>query len=188
MKDRLLLLVAVLVPLASGAWAPARAGVDRCCPHRVTRVGIVRTGGIAGTPPAGAGVSVPVAEPCDACDDWEVCARELEGVGASMQVMPLRNGAMRVFTASTPVGVRVVQISLARHFERMTALIAAGDGARLCTDCRIMRGAAASGKLSREIIRIDGGCIALTTSNDPAIVARIHAETGLVAPPSAPKP
>ena len=121
-------------------------------------------------------------EPCAACDDWEICARELESVGASMQVMPLRNGVMRVFTAATPAGVRVVQAALALHYERMSALIAAGEGARLCAACRVMRGAAASGKLAREIIKIDGGCITLTTSADPAIVMKIYAETGIPTP------
>jgi hypothetical protein len=207
MKYRLVLAAAIVL-LAAGDWPMARAGepvrgarvdavvavasggarrvnaalagVDRCCPHRLTRVGIVRTGGIAGTPPGNAGS--PVLEPCAACDDWELCARELESVGASMQVMPLRNGVMRVFTAPTPAGVRVLQSALALHYERMSALIAAGEGARLCPACRVMRGAAASGKLSREIIKIDGGCATLTTSADPAIVMKIHAETGIPTP------
>jgi hypothetical protein len=207
MKDRLLLVVTLLL-LAAGTWtttlageavrgdrvdavvAVARgggrmvdavpAGVDRCCPHRLTGVGIVRTGGISGTPPGSAGSPVP--ESCAACDDWEICARALEGVGASMQVMPLRNGVMRVFTAATPAGVRVVQTALALHYERMSGLIAAGEAARLCPACRVMRGAAVSGKLSREIIKIDGGCITLTTSTDPVIVMRIHAETGITTP------
>ncbi len=156
------------------------AGMDRCCPHRLTRVGIVRTGGISGTPPGSAGT--PALEPCDACDDWEICARALEGVGASMQVMPLRNGVMRVFTAATPAGVRVVQAALALHYERMSGLIATGEAVRLCTACRVMRGAAASGQLAREIIKIDGGCITLTTSADTAIVTKIHAEAGIPTP------
>ncbi len=207
MKDRLLL-VATLALLAAGTWTTTRAGeavrgarldavvavaraegrrvdavlagVDRCCPHRLTRVGIVRTGGISGTPPGSAGL--PVVEPCAACDDWELCAHELERVGASMQVVPLRNGVMRVFTADTPLGVRVVQAALALHYERMSGLITAGEAARLCPACRAMRGAAVSGKLAREIIKIDGGCITLTTSTDPAVVMKIHAETGLPTP------
>jgi hypothetical protein len=169
--------------VASGrthAVAALPAGVDRCCPHRVTRVGIVRTGGIAGPPPGTE--RTPVLEPCDACDDWEICARELESVHASMQVMPLRNGVMRVFAADTPAGVRLVQAALARHYERMSALITAGEAARLCASCRAMRGAAASGKLTREIIKIEGGCITLTTSIDPAVVMKIHAEAGLPIP------
>jgi hypothetical protein len=97
-------------------------------------------------------------------------------------VMPLRNGVMRVFTATTPAGVRVVQAALALHYERMSGLITAGAAARLCPECRVMRGAAVSGKLAREIIKIDGGCITLTTSPDPAIVMKIHAETGIPTP------
>ena len=64
----------------------------------------------------------------------------------------------------------------------MSALITAGEAARLCTACRVMRGAAVSGKLAREIIKIDGGCITLTTSADPAIVMKIHAEAGITTP------
>jgi hypothetical protein len=204
MMNRLLFAVAIVL-LAAGTWTTTRAGevirgarpgtaaavargdsrradtlpagVDRCCPHRLTRVGIVRTGGISGAPPGRAGV--PVLEPCAACDDWELCAHALESVGASMQVMPLRNGVMRVFTAATPAGVRVVQAALALHYERMSALITAGETARLCSSCRIMRGAAVSGKLAREIIKSDGGCITLTTSADTAIVRKIHEETGI---------
>ena len=201
------LLAAAIFLLAAGSWTTARAGertrdaravavqavlgfqrgvralpagVDRCCPHRLIRVGITGTSGISGTPPDAQ--PVPALEPCDACEDWEACARELEGVEASMQVMPLRNGIMRVFTAATPGGVRVVQASLARHFERMTALISSGKAVRLCTACRAMRGAAASGKLTREIIKIEGGCITLTTSADPAVVEKIHAEAGIPTP------
>jgi hypothetical protein len=213
MKDRLLLFVATLVVMAAGTWTTTRAdevvrgdrvdavvavarwdgrrvdalpaGVDRCCPHRPTRVGIVRVGGISGTPPGNAGPP-PAIEPCAACDDWELCAAELESVGASMQVMPLRNGVMRVFTATTPVGVRVLQAALALHYERMSKLITTGAAVRLCPECRVMRGAAASGKLAREIIKTDSGCITLTTSADPAIVMKIHAETG-IPPPVQPK-
>jgi hypothetical protein len=160
-------------------------GVSRCCPHRLPGVGIVRTGGLAGTPPGPGEASA--LEPCDACADWEACARELEGAGASMQTMPLRNGIMHVFTADAPARVRVVQAALSRHYERMSALITAGESARLCSACRALRGAAVSGKLAREIIKIEGGCITLTTSPDPAVVARIHAEAGIPSPPR-PKP
>jgi hypothetical protein len=146
-------------------------------PSRPAWIAAART---VGTPPVNAGP--PASEPCAACDDWELCARELESVGASMQVMPLRNGVMRVFTATTPVGVRVLQAALALHYERMSRLITAGAAARLCPACRVMRGAALSGKLAREIIKTDGGCITLTTSTDPAIVTKIHAETGIPTP------
>ena len=38
-----------------------------------------------------------------------------------------------------------------------------------------MRGAIASGKLTREVVNIEGGCLTLMTSSDPAMVAKIHA-------------
>jgi hypothetical protein len=57
-------------------------------------------------------------------------------------------------------------------------MTASGDKARLCSDCKAMRGAAASGKLSREIVNIEGGCLTLITSTDPALVARLHSLAG----------
>jgi hypothetical protein len=33
----------------------------------------------------------------------------------------------------------------------------------------------ASGKMTREIVNIEGGALALMTSDDPTIVAKIHA-------------
>jgi hypothetical protein len=37
-----------------------------------------------------------------------------------------------------------------------------------------MRGAMASGKLNREVVNIEGGALALMTSSDPAMVAKIQ--------------
>jgi len=170
-------------PPRSRTPVPAATGLSRCCPQRLPGVGIVRTGGLAGTSPNGR-EALPL-EPCDACADWEACARQLEQVGASMQTMPLRNGLMHVFTADTPAGIRVVQAALGLHFQRMSALISAGANVRLCPTCRALRGAALSGKLSREIVKIEGGCITLTTSPDPAVVARMHTEAGI---PAGPRP
>jgi hypothetical protein len=41
-----------------------------------------------------------------------------------------------------------------------------------------MRGAMASGKLTREMVTIEGGCLTLMTSSDPAIVAKLHGLVG----------
>ena len=41
-----------------------------------------------------------------------------------------------------------------------------------------MRGAVASGKLTRELVPIEGGVLTLMTSNDPAVVARLHEMAG----------
>ena len=103
-----------------------------------------------------------------------------------MQVVKLKNGVMYVCIADTPARVRVVRSALTRRYERLKSLTAAGDRARLCPECRVLRGAAVSGKLSREVINIDGGCITVTTSSDPAVVGKIHLMAGF-APPTAVK-
>ncbi len=123
---------------------------------------------------------------CDACAGWAACLNELQAAGASMQVVKLKNGVMYVCTADSPAKVRVVRASLARRNERLKAISSAGDRARLCPECRILRGAAVSGKLSRELINIEGGCITVTTSSDPEVVGKIHLMAGF-APPAAVK-
>ena len=64
----------------------------------------------------------------------------------------------------------------------------AGDRARLCPECKAMRGAIASGKLTREMVAIDGGCATLMTSNDPAIVAKYLPPPAPAPAPKAPAP
>jgi hypothetical protein len=61
----------------------------------------------------------------------------------------------------------------------MTELASLGDQAHLCKDCKAMRGAVASGKVTREVVNIEGGCLSLVTSSDPKIVAQLHAMAGL---------
>ncbi len=116
---------------------------------------------------------------CDACLDMAGCEQEIESVGASTQVVPLKNGVMFVYTASSPANVHTVQAAMARRYERMVQFASTGDKAHLCTNCKAMRGAAASGKLSREIVNIEGGCLTLVTSNDPSVVAKIHTMAGI---------
>jgi hypothetical protein len=116
---------------------------------------------------------------CDACMDMSGCAEEIGAVGASSQMVPLKNGVMYVYTADSPAKVRAVQTALSRRSERMMAMTTAGEKARLCSECKAMRGAAASGKLNREVVNIEGGCLTLMTSNDPRIVAKIHSMSGV---------
>jgi hypothetical protein len=130
-----------------------------------------------------AGHDASSAPGCDACGSWGDCRRQLESSGASTQIVPLKNGVMYVYTADTPIGMRAVQAAVAQHHERLHTLEAAGDKAHLCANCRAMRGAAASGKLVHEVLNIDGGCIMVTTSSDPAVVSRIYAEAGVPIPP-----
>jgi hypothetical protein len=143
----------------SGSSAKAMAG----CPNSNTAMAAVHTG-------------------CDDCSDWSACRAELQAAGAGMQVVPLKNGVMYVFTADTPQKAHAVQNLLARRQDRLTVLTAAGDKAHLCSGCKVLRGAAVSGKLVREVINIDGGCIVMATSPDPTIVSRILAQAGVAAP------
>jgi hypothetical protein len=115
---------------------------------------------------------------CDGCSDMARCDAEVRAAGGQTQVVKLKNGVMFVYTAPGPAQVRAVQAAMARRSDRLMAMAASGDKAKLCPDCRAMRGAMASGKLNREIVTIEGGCLALMTSDDPAIVAKLHAVAG----------
>lgn len=120
---------------------------------------------------------------CDGCADMARCAQEMAAAGARVQVVPLKNGVMYMYTAETSSGVRVVQAAVSRRNERLAAWTRAGDGVHLCNECKAMRGAAASGKLVREVVNIEGGSLTLLTSSDPQIVHRLHemASASLVA-------
>ncbi len=115
---------------------------------------------------------------CDACSDMAMCEDELKTAGSQFQVVPLKNGVMYVYTANNSKSVHAVQTAIARRSERINALVSATK-ANLCPDCKAMRGALASGKLTREVVNVEGGSISLVTSNDPAIVAKLYAMAGL---------
>src|SRR6185503_10699684 len=110
---------------------------------------------------------------CDACADMQMCAQELEAAGAHTQIVPLKNGVMFVYTADSPGQVRAVQAAMVRRGARIGQFVAAGDKAHLCNECKAIRGAMASGKLSREVVNIEGGSLTLMTSDDPRMVAKI---------------
>lgn len=128
---------------------------------------------------ASASYSRSVHSDCDACADMAQCAQELGGLGATAQIVPLKNGVMFVYTVENAGKVRAVQTALARRSERMARMTTAGESAHLCNECKSMRGAAASGKLEREVVNIEGGALTLMTSNDPRIVAKLHAMAGV---------
>jgi hypothetical protein len=111
---------------------------------------------------------------CDACVNWNQCEAGLHRANASVQLVALKNGVMRIYTADTPAHARVVQALLARRDEYLHSLDEAGETARLCPGCRTVRGAALSGKLVRQVVPVDGGCITITTSSDPGVVALIR--------------
>jgi len=112
---------------------------------------------------------------CDACADMSACGAELTAAQAHTQIVPLKNGVMFVYTADSPSQITAVQSAMARRGERMAQFVSAGEKARLCSECKSLRTAMASGKLTREVVNIEGGALTLMTSNDPAVVAKIHA-------------
>ena len=121
---------------------------------------------------------------CDACADMAFCDGEVTSLGATVQIVPLKNGVMYVYTADDANKIHAVQASMARRNDHMSGVMAAGDKAKLCPSCKTVRGAIASGKLSREFVNIEGGCLTLMTSNDPATVAKIYSLAGIKGPMS----
>jgi len=119
-----------------------------------------------------------VAHECAACEDWLEMDKDARAIGARSQVVALKNGAMIVFTADTPAQVKQLQAMVAKRNERMTAAYSGASDAKLCEDCKQIRGAIASGKLNREVVNVERGVMALVTSNDHAVVQRIRNMTG----------
>jgi len=129
----------------------------------------------APTSPGGDG-----AQGCASCESWSICLDGLGDAGASTQVVPLKNGVMYVYTADTQAGIRAVQSAVAHHQERLRAL---GPAARLCPECRALHAAYVHGKLTHEVLNIEGGCIMITTSSDPAVITRILMDAGIPGSP-----
>jgi hypothetical protein len=133
---------------------------------------------------SGKGVTTMAGRPshgdCDACSDMALCDGELKEAGSNYQVVKLKNGVMYVYTASNAKSAHAVQTAIARRTERINALVSTSN-AKLCPDCKSMRGALASGKLTREVVNVEGGSISLVTSEDPAIVAKLYSIAGLEA-------
>lgn len=119
-----------------------------------------------------------VAHDCSACEDWLQMDKDAHAIGARSQVVALKNGAMIVFTADTPAQIKQLQAMVAKRNDRMTAAYAGASDAKLCDDCKQLRGAIASGKLNREVVNVERGVLALVTSNDHAVVQRIRNMTG----------
>ena len=115
---------------------------------------------------------------CSACEELAMCEEDVRSTGARSKVVALKNGAMVVYTADSPENVRAVQNTVSRRNEQMLSAMKASTDGKLCNDCRSMRGAMASGKLHREVVNVESGCMTLITSTDRAIVQKIHAMTG----------
>ncbi|NOT33290.1 MAG: hypothetical protein HOP12_03875 [Candidatus Eisenbacteria bacterium] len=111
---------------------------------------------------------------CDACEDLALCGPGGNDATSAVQAVALKNGVMFVYTANGPGGVNALQANMQRRSERLGKLVSAGDKAKLCDECKVLRGAMASGKLSREVVNIEGGTLVLMTSSDPVLVKKIR--------------
>ena len=150
------------------------AGANGTCPAHTKTIGASAGGQCSGHGMASM-AAVNGHEDCEACEDMADCSGALDAASAHRQTVRLKNGIMYVYTADSPRNVSAVQAAVAHRVERLSRFVAAGDKARLCAECKAMRGAMASGKLNREVVNIEGGSLTLLTSNDPAVVAKIHA-------------
>lgn len=162
------------------------AGAGAGCSHGSAKSTSAVTAGAGGSCSGHGAKSTTAAKhaDCDACADMAFCDGEVGSMGATVQVVPLKNGVMYVYTADDANKVHAVQASMGQRNDRMSGMLASGDKAKLCPSCKSVRGAIASGKLSREFVNIEGGCLTLMTSNDPATVARIYSLAGLKGPMS----
>lgn len=121
--------------------------------------------------------AVAMASQCASCESWVSCESDVRSLGAKAQVVPLKNGVMVVYTADSPGDVRVLQSSVAKRHDRMLSALSAGSQ-KLCDECKQLRGAMASGKLNREVVNVERGCMTLMTSNDRGVVQKIRAMNG----------
>ena len=149
--------------------ASAAAAAAKGCPMH---------GGAATAAMMGCGAHSAAHAACTVCEDDAACDADVRTLGAHEQVVALRNGAMIVYTIDNPASVHALQAAVARHNGRVVAALEGQGAASLCADCKQMRGAMASGKLTREVVNLERGCQLLLTSSDPAIVLKIHAAAG----------
>lgn len=119
-----------------------------------------------------------MAHDCDACDDWSDCEKEVRSLNAKAQVVGLKNGAMIVYTAERSGDIRALQTAVAKRNDKMMAALSAGSSQKLCDECKQLRGAVASGKLHREVVNVERGCMTLITSDDRAVIQKIRNMTG----------
>ncbi len=147
------------------------AGADHCADAKSAT-------SMAGMGAKSAAHTMAAAHDCAACDDWMTCEQDVRAMGAKAQVVPLKNGAMVVYTADSPGDVKVLQSMVAKRHDHMLAALSAGSSQRLCDECKQLRGAIASGKLHREVVNVERGCMTLMTSTDRGIVQKIRAMTG----------
>lgn len=137
-------------------------------------------GACGGTGMAGIAAAV-LHDDCEACTDMAGCSQSLDAAKASRQVVKLKNGIMLIYTADTPARIGAVQAAVASRGEQHVRFAAAGSKARLCGECTTIRDAISRGKLQREVNKIESGSFMLLTSNDAALVAKLHGMTDMKA-------
>lgn len=119
-----------------------------------------------------------MAHDCDACEEWVGSDKDVRSIGGKVQVVSLKNGVMIVYTAEKASDVRALQSAVAKRNEHLTVTLSDVRRAKLCDDCKHIRGAVASGKLHREVVNIERGCMTLITSEDRDVVQRIRNMSG----------
>lgn len=176
--------------VASAKPRAAAKGGD-CCAMKGSRG--AATTAVAAVAPAGKGMdaefcasdkvssyashAAAMASQCASCESWVSCESDVRSLGAKAQVVPLKNGVMVVYTADSPGDVRVLQSAVAKRHDRMLAALAAGQQ-KLCDECKQLRGAMASGKLNREVVNVERGCMTLMTSSDRSVAQKIRVMNG----------
>lgn len=158
------------------------AGMEHCAGAKGTTATTASTAGMPMTA-ASAGMKCSghlnaVEHDCSACEDWAKCEQDVRSLGAKAQVVALKNGAMIVYTSETESGVKALQSMVAKRNEHLVSALSAGSDRKLCDECKHLRGAMASGKLHREVVNVERGCMTLITSNDRGVVQMIRAMTG----------
>lgn len=119
-----------------------------------------------------------MAHDCDACEEWVGSDKDVRSLGGKVQVVSLKNGVMIVYTAEKASDVRALQSTVAKRNEKLTVTLSDVSRSHLCDDCKHIRGAVASGKLHREVVNIERGCMTLITSEDRGVVQRIRSMAG----------
>ena len=164
--------------MAKGASCPMHgttattAGMDHCANAKGASLTMAAAGMVCSEHMSG------VAHECSACEAWADCDQAVRALGAKTQVVSLKNGAMIVYTADSNSGVKAIQSLISKRNDKMVAALSASSDKKLCDECKQLRGAMASGKLHREVVNVERGCLTLITSDDRGLVQKIRAMTG----------
>lgn len=162
---------------AKGASCPMHgsataAGMDHCANAKGAAMTMAAAGMICSEHMSG------VAHECSACEAWADCDQAVRALGAKMQVVSLKNGAMIVYTAESNADVKALQSLISKRNDKMVSALSASSDKKLCDECKQLRGAMASGKLHREVVNVERGCLTLITSDDRGLVNKIRGMTG----------